>query len=52
MHPKLEHVIAMHVSEHNNTFTLPARELKNTLGVHNHTAHVHVARPDIPIRIA
>lgn len=52
LHPKLEHVIAMHVSEHNNTFTLPARELKDTLSAHNHTAHVHVARPDIPIRIA
>ena len=52
LHSGLEHVVAMHVSEHNNTFELPAQEMKNMLGVHGHNAHVHVARPDVPIRIS
>lgn len=51
LHPGLEHVIAMHVSEHNNTFTLPARELNETLAASGHAARIHVARPDIPIRL-
>lgn len=51
LHPGLEHVAAMHVSEHNNTFTLPARELEAALAAHDHHAHVHVARPDRPIKI-
>ncbi len=52
LHPGLEHVIAMHVSEHNNTFDLPASELRKTLSAHGHDAAVHVARPDKAIRIS
>lgn len=52
LHPGLEHVIAMHVSEHNNTFELPARELEKTLAENGHSANIHVARPDTPIKIS
>ena len=52
LHPGLEHVIAMHVSEHNNTFELPASELRKTLSARGHDASVHVARPDKAIRIS
>ena len=51
LHPVLQHVAAMHVSEHNNTFALPARELEETLAARGHGARVHVARPDRPIAI-
>ena len=51
LHPGLEHVVAMHVSEHNNTFELPMHELESTLSAHEHDARVHVARPDVSIRI-
>ena len=52
LHADLEHVVAMHISEHNNTFELPAHELCQTLAAHNHDAHVHVARPDRPIKVS
>ena len=52
LHPGLEHVIAMHVSEHNNTFELAKDNLEQALASHNHGARAHVARPDVPIRIA
>ena len=52
LHPGLDHVVAMHVSEHNNTFELPGRELEGTLGARGHDARVHVARPDASIRIS
>ena len=51
LHLGLQHVAAMHVSEHNNTFALPARELEETLAARGHGARVHVARPDRPIAI-
>ena len=52
LHPGLQHVIAMHVSEHNNTFALPARELEGTLAELGHGAIVHVARPDRPVKVS
>lgn len=52
LHPELEHVIAMHVSDHNNTFDLPAAELEDVLAAHGRGASVHVARPDRPIAIS
>ena len=52
LHPDLEHIVAMHVSEHNNTFALPARELEEALSTCGHDARIHVARPDSPIRIS
>ena len=52
LHADLEHVVAMHISEHNNTFELPAHELCQTLAAHNHDATVHVARPDRPIKVS
>ena len=51
LHPGLEHIIAMHISEHNNTFVLPACALETTLAACGHNACVHVARPDQPIKI-
>lgn len=50
-HPGLECVIAMHVSEHNNTFELPARELEGALAACGCRANVQVALPDRPIKI-
>ena len=52
LHPGLEHVVAMHVSQHNNTFDLPARELHQTLDACDCSACIHVARPDVPIRVS
>lgn len=52
LHPGLQSVVAMHVSQHNNTFALPARELQQTLAAHGCNASVLVARPDIPIVVS
>lgn len=52
LHPGLEHVVAMHVSQHNNTFALPARELQQTLAAHGCEAGVHVALPYEPIKVS
>ena len=52
LHPDLEHVVAMHVSEKNNTFELPLSELTKTLAACGHRARVHVALPDRPIAIS
>lgn len=51
IHPGLKHVVAMHVSQHNNTFALPARELEKTLAEHGCEARVSVALPCDPVRI-
>ena len=51
LHPGLEHVVAMHVSENNNTFELPADVLLEALSAHGHGAYVHVALPDRPITV-
>ena len=52
VHPGLEHVVAMHVSEHNNTFELPARVLAAALAECCCSASVHVARPDAAIKVS
>ena len=52
LHPGLEHVVAMHVSEHNNTFELAARELEFALSTADRSINTHVARPDVPIRVS
>ena len=52
LHPGLEHVVAMHISEHNNTFELPAAVLSEALAAHGHGACVHVALPDRPIAVS
>ena len=52
LHPGLEHVIAMHISQHNNTFVLPARELQQALAAHDCDASVHVALPYEPIKVS
>ena len=52
LHPGLEHVVAMHVSENNNTFELPADVLSEALAAHGHKACVHVALPDRPITVS
>lgn len=39
----LEHVVAMHVSETNNTYRLPRECLQTVLDTHRHKAHLSVA---------
>lgn len=51
LHPGLEHVVAMHISEHNNTFGLPVRELQRTLEDSQHNASVHAALPRTPLSV-
>ena len=51
LHPGLEHVVALHISEHNNTFGLPVRELQKTLDANNHPAQVHAGLPRTPITV-
>lgn len=40
LHPKLEQVIAMHISENNNTYRLPVQELRNVVDQVGHSACV------------
>lgn len=51
LHPGLEHVVAMHISEHNNTFELPVRELQQLLDRQGHCAHVQAGLPRTPIAV-
>ncbi len=51
LHPGLEHVVAMHISEHNNTFGLPVRELQKVLDANNHPAQVHAGLPRTPVAV-
>ena len=44
LHDDLESVIAMHVSENNNDYELPAVTLQDTIAREGHVAAVHVAR--------
>ena len=43
LHDGLEVVIAMHVSENNNDYELPAAALREALAREGHEAAVHVA---------
>ena len=49
LHPGLQHVVAMHISEHNNTFGLPVRELQKMLDEHGNPATVQAGLPRTPI---
>ncbi len=40
LHPGLEQVIAMHISENNNTYRLPVEELRRVIGQEGHNACV------------
>lgn len=51
LHPGLEQIVAMHISEHNNTFGLPVRELQKVLDSHGHPAHVQAGLPRTPIKV-
>ena len=51
LHPKLEQIVAMHISEHNNTFGIPVRALQSVLNEHGHAACVQAALPRTPIRV-
>ena len=51
LHSELEQVVAMHISEHNNTFGLPVRALQAVLDERGHTACVQAALPRTPIRV-
>lgn len=44
LHDGFEAVIAMHVSENNNDYELPAATLQDTIAREGHVAVVHVAR--------
>lgn len=44
LHDGLESVVAMHVSENNNDYELPAVTLQDTIAREGHVAAVHVAR--------
>ena len=43
LHPGLEHVIAMHISENNNTYGIPVRTLQALLAREGHDAFVRAA---------
>jgi len=49
LHAGLQQVVAMHVSENNNTFGLPARVLSEVLERQGHSARVQVGLPRTPI---
>ena len=49
LHPGLEHIVAMHISEHNNTFGLPVRELQKVLDANGQAATVQAGLPRTPI---
>ena len=49
--PRLEHIVAMHISEHNNTFGIPVRTLQKMLDAHGHPATVQAAYPHMSIRV-
>ena len=47
----LEEVVGMHVSENNNTYSLPASTLARVLQNHDHPANAHVAYQNKPISL-
>ena len=51
LHPGLEQIVAMHISEHNNTFGLPVRVLQGMLDAHSHQAVVQAGLPRTPILV-
>ena len=51
LHPGLERVVALHISETNNTFGIPKRALQATLAEHGHSATVQVALPHTPVQV-
>jgi phosphoribosyl 1,2-cyclic phosphodiesterase len=40
---KLEQVVAMHISENNNTYTLPVESLRSIITINTHQAKIHAA---------
>lgn len=51
VHPGLEQVVAMHISEHNNTFGIPVRELQEVLARKESAAVVQAGLPRTPVRV-
>jgi phosphoribosyl 1,2-cyclic phosphodiesterase len=51
LHQGLQQVVAMHVSENNNTFRLPVRVLSEVLARQGHPARVQVGLPRTPIAV-
>ncbi|MCD8316185.1 MAG: MBL fold metallo-hydrolase [Eggerthellaceae bacterium] len=49
--PRLEHVIAMHISRNNNTYDLPRQVFEEVLARNNHGAKVWCAYQDEPISV-
>ena len=43
LHPGLEQVVAMHISENNNTYGIPVRTLQEQLAREGHDAVVRAA---------
>lgn len=49
--PVVEQVVAMHISENNNTFGAPVHALEEMLSRNGHPAHVHAGLPRTPVSI-
>ena len=49
LHPGLEHIVAMHISENNNEFDLPVKALRAMLEQNGHAAEVRSALPRTPV---
>ena len=51
LHPGLEQIVALHISENNNTFGIPKRTIQAVLDEHGHGAQVRSALPHTPMKI-
>lgn len=51
LHAKLEHIVAMHISENNNTYGIPVRTLRAMLAGEGHDATVQAALQHGPIHV-
>ena len=51
LHDGLEHIVVMHISENNNTYGIPVRELQAMLDRESHPATVQAAFQNHPIHL-
>lgn len=51
LHAGLEHVVAMHISQNNNTYRLPVETLSAVIERANHPAHVQTAYQNILVSV-
>jgi phosphoribosyl 1,2-cyclic phosphodiesterase len=52
LNDSLEQIVALHISEHNNTFGMPVRVLESMLAHNGHHAHVQAGLPRTPISVS